>query len=621
MRGKKNTAAVANTNGETKVSFDGAMLSNLRQAFIAKYENTWQGTDDQLHNIIKNVGTLETAHDTDEAIIYEMQHGGEAEITQLETANNDDGDQLSETQSVAIEGNKEIVITEETQEVAKSELFEHYENAFAENQLDEDKLRQAVEVKKITADEYTKITGQPYEPSSEAIEAAKGLRTGIGGNNSPVQDADQERVLNAITAFKPTYTKEEARDAVIAAVQDYQEHRVIGETSIRSKLSLTIANYVYYNTENVAANGNKILHVNRGMYNDVLKQISTWFATDELDSTAKSLISTAVREAILIMSGRLVEAWFVLPAGRRRITQDDAGSTSLPSLKDGERTLKGVAIRYKDLKPKMKVGSTDVWVENPIPDQLVLAPSTVTNALWESLWDNEGKLTYDVLTGQIEKFMAGKDVDKEAKNAKALAEKEKAKADALIAAEQLRKVQAGEITKEEYKALTGKDATATPVSNTPAGEVQGRETAGSQSEAVETSFTTLTQILNQEGAKEGDWPKLKEGVASLIYNLRAKERENEHLMRQKAGDITSAIPALGSVIREKGLPENLRIAYASNTNQLIKRVVATLNKAPSRQEAMLWRTVYRSLDAVFTDGEDALVYKNVDGVSETYAEK
>lgn len=50
-----------------------SMISNYRYQFKQKHKREWIGTDEQLLEIIKNVGVLSSGEETDQAVLEEME--------------------------------------------------------------------------------------------------------------------------------------------------------------------------------------------------------------------------------------------------------------------------------------------------------------------------------------------------------------------------------------------------------------------------------------------------------------------------------------------------------------------------------------------------------------------
>lgn len=56
-----------------KLEFAGSVLSNYRYSFRVKHGRDWPGTDQQLLDLINEIGVMSTSQEQDEATLEEME--------------------------------------------------------------------------------------------------------------------------------------------------------------------------------------------------------------------------------------------------------------------------------------------------------------------------------------------------------------------------------------------------------------------------------------------------------------------------------------------------------------------------------------------------------------------
>ncbi len=456
----------------------------------------------------------------------------------------------------------------------------------------------------ITAEQFAVIFGVDYE-NDEAEPATPS----IGHNNPPdAIDPVAEDMKETLAHWKPQVTSSsEAREALIAAGTDILATQSKLETSLRAKLALKIADYFYFNAEGLAKDGNKLLHVTKDMYRDILKNITELFPKEDVTSTFTATLGSAIETSILLMAGKAVRGFFVLSKDRVAVRDQDIAYPEYPTehIKEGDMVVESVCIASNVFAPNLPVqmpGNELRWIANE-SEKLVLLPSYASKAFYNSLWDRDGKLVPDPLRqGRLTSFKSGKDVADEERKARDKAVKDKAAEDAKAKA-----------------APNGDAGTNTPVEPASPTEPDGRAVGGAPAgaEQQDISLASVRTLLNGETVSKEDMNKLRLGVSDLMAKYSALQREHAITLAASSGSLLNSVPALLGVIRQHGpnLPLNAVNGLLNDAREVVLRVIKPKADKPLDETTIKALVELRRqiADIIADTDDDKIIQSNADG--------
>ena len=428
---------------------------------------------------------------------------------------------------------------------------------------------------RLTEDQFTDLMGMSYADClAELGEAPEGsgapFETGEPGpgHNQPPADATANEVAEELKAYKPkdatntAEAQERVKEAMLATV----EYISTGETSLASKGAIAIADWVAFNA-GLISNGNKLITVNSGMYKQILDNLSGMVdSEDAADTSFKTRVGQMIQRAILLMDNKISVGYFVLPGDRKSARLSDEALAQYPNeVPEGARVVRSTVICEGLLMPMIPFqhpATKEIIKDKATPNQdakaLRLVTNEVADALYKSLWDKDGELTYHPIKGTIIGFKSGEQVRKEI----AAAEAAKAKAEAE--------------------------------KNAPK-EPEKRQTRGTQAEGN----------------------NLEEQNEALKARVQQAEQDARAAVASNKGDIVANLAAFGAYIRDTSqpLPPEARVEFWRDASALFARRLIGPNVKPSKDEMRELVKLMTNLDnhLKWNDDKGIWLFYNVDG--------
>lgn len=360
---------------------------------------------------------------------------------------------------------------------------------------------------RLSKEDFVEILGVEYDETEETTSEVAGI-----GHNEPPKNAVLLQIEEEMKQYKPkdATSSVEANDRVREVMNNVVEYIDDGETSLTSMGAIAIAEWISFNA-GLVANGNKLLTVNSGMYNQVLDNMSSMVDSETAkDSSFRVRVGQMIKRAILIMDGKLSIGYFVLPADKKRVSAADAALPEYPNeIPEGAKVKRSTVIREGILVPQIPVihprtGEVTRKDDNSAATELRLVNNVATDALFAALWDRDGELQYHPLKGHILGFKTGKQLAEEEAKAKAeIARKAKESADAA-----------------KTRQTRGTQAENTPEANKDAVIAQQRDELATArqdaSAAVEANKGDILSALNGLGAYIRDPNQKVDGAARTV---------------------------------------------------------------------------------------------------------
>lgn len=464
-----------------------------------------------------------------------------------EALENARGSQLTETQEASVNGEpKEMVtaVTVEGDQPYTTPSLETIASLYGEGDITHAELVGMIDNGEHTFEEISSVINvesmqalrdmamaeeNEPEPSKEVLEQKRGI-----GDNSFAQYAYMVEGFQNFDGIS-AHTPEAAKDNLLAALENTAEHELKGNTSLTAQVSISVADWLHFNL--VSGNG---MTMGRLLYSDVQKKIGEFVSKDDQTEYFKNIVGQSIKRAILVIMGKLQIGYFCLPGNKRQHANDVALPAYPTDVAEGYRVLESVVIRDDVLRPTLIHTVGEVVQSFPNQSQaLRFVTNDVANALYESLWDLEGKLQYDPKTGIVNGF----------------------KSAAMLAKEEA-----------DRKVKEAADKAAQEAKNKAP---ESRETGGTQSEN-----------------------NAKATLESVKAELVQERQDKQALMDERKGDIVLGLAQIGAMIRDErvSIPDEAQVVLLHDAVDLIKRRVLGTNKTPSREKMLEMVRLHHILD-------------------------
>ena len=430
---------------------------------------------------------------------------------------------------------------------------------------------------RLTKEQYKDIMGVSFEDAIPPTAKAESGHNKPENINPMIEDVKEK--LQHYTPHDATNSAE-AVENVKLALDKTIEHQDDGETNLASQGAIAIADYLVFNA-GLREDGNNAVTVNPSLYDSTVKKLMDLVDEDTAkDGTFKATVGQMAKRAILMMVGKLETGWFVVPQGKKSVTQAMAAYPLYPSpenVPEGAKVKRAVVIKENLLMPriptiKKTTGEVTGYTANDCED-LRKATNGPVQALYASLWDGDGELEYDA-NGIISGFLSGAKVQERTRQAEKLA-REKAEREAA-----------------EKEAL-----------NNPQTELRKRETGGAVDEPSQ-----------EETTKE----LLKARMEQAQKDARAAVEANK-------GGILSAMRGFGAFLRDTSQPldPESRVEALHNCVVLLaRRIIAPAIKPTPEDMKELVSIHKHMLNHMFWDNDKGVwQWKDIDNVPvATYVE-
>ena len=427
---------------------------------------------------------------------------------------------------------------------------------------------------RMTKEQYKYIMGVSFDDAIPPTAKAE------AGHNKPENINPMiEQVKEQLQHYTPhdATNSVEAVENVKLALGKTIEHQDEGETNLASQGAIAIADYLVFNA-GLREDGNNAVTVNPGLYDSTVKKLMELVDEDTAkDGTFKATVGQMAKRAILMMVGKLETGWFVVPQGKKSVTQAMAAYPGYPSpenVPEGAKVKRAVVIKENLLMPriptiKKTTGEVTGYTANDCED-LRKATNGPVQALYASLWDGDGELEYDA-NGIISGFLSGTKVHERKKQAEKLA-REKAEREAAE-------------------------------KDNPQSELRKRETGGAVDEPSQEETTKELMKQRMEQAQ-------KDAKAAVEANK---------------GDILSAMRGFGAFLRDTSQPldPESRVEALHNCVVLLaRRIIAPAIKPTPEDMKELVSIHKHMLNHLFWDKDKAAwQWKDIDNIPvATYVE-